>query len=104
MSDIGNEQTDRMVLQLFLDRLNDQFQVQLDGQSIGLELVEATSLPPATSRTDLGIRQNPFSLIFKSAEGINLPQKAYEVQHETIGSTTMFLVPVGFGEHQAIFN
>ena len=104
MNNPEHEKTDSLCLDTFQDRLDEQFAVQLDGQTVNLVLAEATALPPATTRTDLGIRQDPFSLIFKSREGIDLPQQTYEVQHESIGPIQMFLVPVGFGECQAIFN
>ena len=99
-----NEELDRPVLETFSKCLGDDFEIQLDNQTINMRLVEATELPPATSRTDLGIRQDPFSLIFKVDDGMQLQQRIYELKHKTIGTTIMFIVPVGFGEYQAIFN
>lgn len=91
-------------LATFEPLVNFPFSVELDGRRIGLTLVEAQALPPATRRTDLGIRNDPFSLVFRAENSVNLPQNSYEVNNDTLGSTRMFLVPIGFGECQAVFN
>ena len=83
--------------------LEQEFSIDLSGQQVRLKLVEVSELQPATTRTDLGIRQDPFSLIFKELNESNLQQGMYTVV-STTGSIDLFLVPVGFGEYQAIFN
>jgi hypothetical protein len=74
------------------------------GDAVDLRLVEATALPPTEARADLPIRKDPFSLVFRAEPAQELSQGIYHVDHPESGSTDMFLVPVGFGEYQAIFN
>ena len=49
-----------------------------------------------------------FSLTFVNHEETILPQKLYELDHETLGRGVIFLVPVGKDEngirYEAVFN
>ncbi len=87
----------------FQNFLHDEFFVSHDGQVFGLQLVEVGDLPFSGGPADRGVRQNPFSLVFRSAVENQLPQGVYELDHPAMGATKMFLVPVDFGEWQAIF-
>jgi hypothetical protein len=42
-----------------------------------------------------GPRNEPFSAFFKSALRPILPQSIYRMEHETLGTLDIFLVPVG---------
>jgi len=55
-------------------------------------------------------RRDPFSLVFRGPASYGLPQGTFVLEHESLGSLSLFLVPIGpardgrgFG-YQAIFN
>jgi hypothetical protein len=85
--------------------VGDAFRLQLDeGQSVDLELIEATALEPARGAP----RQDPFSLVFRGPANVQLAQTTYRLQHEGMGEVPVFLVPIGADEegtfYEAIFN
>ena len=53
-------------------------------------------------------RQEYFSLIFRGAREFILPQRIYQLEHEQLGASVLFLVPVGAtadsAEYEAAFN
>lgn len=98
-----NHPIDLLNTSLFRHRIGDTFVMQNDAQTVTMKLTEVEDLPPATRRPDLNIRQEPFSLIFKSDDA-SLDQGTWQVTHAEIKTIEMFLVPVGFGEYQVIFN
>jgi hypothetical protein len=57
-----------------------------DGRSVPFELVEAAQLPG---------RGECFSLVFRGPGEVPLDQRAYRVEHPTIGAFSLFLVPLG---------
>ena len=75
-----------------------------DHQTVSVELIESTALTPQTTRDDLPIRADPFSLVFKGDRDMTMAQQIYEVRHPDLGSFELFLVPIGFGEYEAVFN
>ena len=88
---------------VFEKLLGEEFSVQTADQSIRFKLIEVSKLPPATTRTDLGIRQDPFSLLFKEVTDFQPDQGTFTVNVDA-GTVDLFLVPVGFGEYEAVFN
>ena len=50
----------------------------------------------------------PFSLVFLGKDPRVLPQRLYRLEHEELGTLTIFLVPVGKDAegvlYQAVFN
>jgi hypothetical protein len=62
-----------------------------------LELVEVSEI----SR-EPGARA-PFSIVFEGGPNPPLPQRIYTVQHETLGTIEVFLVPIASGRYEAVF-
>ncbi len=90
---------------LFAPHIGRSFRVRIDGRrAIELTLVEASELSRATTRDDLPIRNDPFSLVFRGDADDPLEQRMYVVEHEATGPVEMFLVPIGFGDYEAVFN
>ncbi len=82
---------------------------QLDAggeQPVELTLVEVTEMGDRYYRTE-GARA-PFQIMFRGPSGLNLPQRIYPIEHETLGSMTLFLVPLqptrDGSNFQAVFN
>jgi hypothetical protein len=78
------------------------FRIGPETGGVEAELVEARKLG------DGGPRRDPFSLLFRTAPNLVLPQKIYPVSHPQLGTVEIFLVPVGPDStgmlHQAVFN
>ena len=89
----------------YLPHLNSTFRIR------GTRTVEATLVEVTGSASaQLAQRQgaDAFSLILRAAAGNPLPQGEYAVEHRSIGTIRLFLVPVGRGvkgqEYQAVIN
>lgn len=85
----------------FAGQLNTKFRVAEAAEPLELELIEV-------SRPKTGGGQDFFSLVFLGDKDKFLPQKIYDLEHETLGRGTIFLVPVGADEtgirYEAVFN
>jgi hypothetical protein len=102
---------DQLTVRDFIEHVNTTFPVVLGpGEVIDLELIEAKTIGDGPRLGSPGIRQQPFSLTFRGPRDRMLPQCIHPVEHPTLGSLTIFLVPLGpegdpTGLHyQAIFN
>jgi hypothetical protein len=85
----------------FAPHLDAVFDLQLPAGAMPLKLVKAN---PAGESGRAG---GAFSLLFTAPSGAWLPQAIYPVQHPTLGTMEIFLVPVGpesgGNGYQAIF-
>ena len=80
-------------------------QARLVWISRGTIYYEARPLP---ERGFAGVMRAPFSLLFRSASKVLLPQQIYRLKNATLGILDIFLVPVARDKegiiYQAIFN
>src|SRR4051794_10341037 len=83
--------------QTFTPLVHDTFRVVLDSApEVRLELMEVQELaregpvPPAFVQA-----RTPFSLVFHGPRDFLLPQRIYHLEHATLGSFDLFLVPLG---------
>jgi hypothetical protein len=72
-----------------------------DGFPVTLELIEVSEVR-TTSRSEA------FSIVFRGPLDVPLPQATYDIQHDTLGSFDLFIVPIrrdqqGFF-YEAVFN
>lgn len=85
--------------------LGEAFDLDMGTSSVALTLAEAIPLPETGIP---GSRRAPFSLMFRSALQIVLPQQMYRLKNRTIGDLDIFLVPVARNKegiiYQAVFN
>ncbi|BDU71957.1 DUF6916 family protein [Mesoterricola silvestris] len=63
-----------------------------------LDLVLTDVVPHATAHT------SGFTLVFQGPPGSPLPQGTHRVRHRDLGAAWIFVVPVGPGTHEAVFN
>ena len=72
-----------------------------NGESVDATLVEVTEMKETA-------RQRSFSLVFSLPSTHRAVQGLYDVHHDTLGATQLFLVPIGFNEAnqemEAVFN
>lgn len=88
----------------FAKQVGSQFRIEIDPeQTVIAELVEATALNSGGENPGESARK-PFSLMFAVEGGINLPQQTYRVSHVALGDTLLFLVPLGDGRSESVFN
>jgi hypothetical protein len=81
------------------------FDLFLGDSSLPLTLVEVKPLPVNPYP---GMMRAPFSLLFRNASQVVLPQKLYNMKNERLGRLDIFLVPVARDRegvlYQAVFN
>jgi hypothetical protein len=94
-------------IETFAPLLETTFQLQggSDGDSVTLRLVDVRSLgvQPHAPRVE------PFALEFAGPPEPRLEQRIYVLEHETLGTVEIFLVPLGFDpaggvRYEAVFN
>lgn len=85
----------------YAEQLNTKFHVVEMDEPLELELVEVSELKS-------GGGQEFFTLLFHGDKDNLLPQQLYELEHDTLGQGSLFLVPVGAKddviEYEAVFN
>ena len=99
-------------LQSFEPQVGSTFQIMINGQpSLDLVLAEAEDTSIAGQVRDPSIRNQPISLIFNGPLTPIAPQCNYDLNHLSLGSLQLFLVPIGpdtksrqVMQYQAIFN
>ena len=91
--------------EFFAGHVREIFAVSMGETSLDMTLMEARRRPP---RVVAGIRAEPFTLYFKCASPIVLPQKIYSFKNAGTGSVDIFIVPVGRERdgivYEAVFN
>lgn len=86
----------------FSERLDETFVVRLDdGSPLETRLVQVTL---GTEESARGRDRHPFALLFHGPVQPLLPQRIYRMENETLGAFELFLVPVGPGQYEAVFN
>ena len=89
---------------VFAEQIGTQFRVEIEPDHyVNAKLVEADAMKARTDGEASRARE-PFSLLFKVDGGVTLPQRTYQVRHETLGELPLFLVPVGDGISESSFN
>jgi uncharacterized protein DUF6916 len=84
-----------------IENLNTKFRMQLDSGAVELELISVTDLSSSA-------RNEQFSAVFRGPVDGPLYQTIFNLEHETLGSFALFLVPIGKDqngiEYEAVFN
>jgi hypothetical protein len=90
-----------LTLDSFLPLIGTSFQA---GGAGAFTLIEAQSLASAATRAETSRRtRQPFSLVFAGPATPTLPQATRQLDHPTLGSLDIFLVPIGAGKYEAVF-
>jgi hypothetical protein len=89
----------------FAARVGDSFRVDAgDGVTLELRLAAADSLGASPGE---GFRA-PFALTFLGPTSPILPQRIYELKHDSLGSVALFVIPrqpdTAGGRYEVIFN
>jgi hypothetical protein len=97
---------DLLPIERFAGAANQTFDLAIGEASMALTLVDVKPLP--ATRGAPGMMRQPFSLLFRSASPVVLPQRIYWMQNATMGKLGIFIVPLGRDQagvtYQAIFN
>jgi hypothetical protein len=74
----------------FDPHLDETFRLVLEpANAFNLELINVEGL------AQHGHKRQPFSLVFRAAKEVVLPQRIYQLEHDTMGTLELFLVPIG---------
>lgn len=74
------------------------FEVVLDNaETVSLTLVDVRALAPATEQ-----RRAPFSLLFHGPAQPILAQQTLSLQHATLGTVSIFVVPLGLATNDSV--
>lgn len=94
---------DRIGAAEFSPLLRQTFRLTAGQHVLDLELTEVNE----RQRRRPDQQRLPFSLIFRAAPDARLPQRMYRIEHATLGTMDLLLVPVGADEkgryYEAIF-
>ena len=94
-----------LTFESFAPHLNSNFSLKLGESSVDLTLTQATKQP---LRPYPGMMREPFSLYFRSASQVVLPQRIYPFDHDGMGRLEIFIVPVAREPqgivYEAVFN
>ncbi len=89
---------------IFAEYLGSLFRIEAGpDQFVDAKLIEVEPLDTGSRAAQLPPRE-PFSLLFAMQANIELPQHTYRVSHDRLGELPLFLVPVGSGQMESIFN
>ncbi len=83
------------------EQLNTKFRVSAgDSNALEVELIEITGFGSSP--------ENQFSIVFRGPHDPLLPQSIYKVEHDQLGASDIFLVPIRKDKdglyYEAIFN
>jgi hypothetical protein len=88
-------------------QVGEVFRISREGMpAVEVELIEAVLLP--TRQRAAPLRPECFSLVFRAAPTVRLPQQIYRVAHDRLGVLEVFLVPIApdkdGSRYEAVFN
>lgn len=107
MDGVYSKMSEVLHLEQFIPYLNSVYSIRLqDGSLYKAELIEAAPLSNTDTLEDS--EREPFSVVFKLEDGVELPQRLYDLTHPVAGAHALFLVPVHLprsGHYlEAVFN
>jgi hypothetical protein len=81
-----------VTVETFTGREGQRFWIAFQDGELDLTLASVERAPDNFASTG---KRHPFSIIFHATLEHVLPQQVWQVEHEELGPTGMFLVPVG---------
>jgi hypothetical protein len=99
----GGDMLENFTVDTFAPLVGDVFVVHVDTKNVlDLRLVEAVPIGGPDSSAAIQGRR-PFSLSFRGPRTPVMVQRIYPIDHPTLGSFEVFLVPVGSDEHGMLY-
>lgn len=87
---------ERLTIDTFSPLLGDAFTLHMDAtRTMATELTEVTDLSHNGQPMQPDGPRTPFSIVFRSASNVVLPQGIYRLEHASLGSFEPFLVTIG---------
>lgn len=100
----------RMTRSMFAGNKGSKFTVKLGGVKLtDMTLAEVNDLNPSFYKTDGTGTRDCYSLIFQGPRGLTLRQDTYTIEHTTLGTFQLFIVPGQLGRptgtrYEAVIN
>lgn len=89
---------------VFAEHIGSRFRIEIrPDEFVDAKLVEAEAVSCSTQNMEAPPNKS-FSLLFALPEGVDLEQRIYTVSQEKMGELPLFLVPVGPGRMESVFN
>lgn len=86
--------------EMFRSHIGTPFSIDVErGEPLELVLDEVTVHPSGR-----GPRQQPFSLVFTGASDRLATQGNFQLRHPALGDLLLFMVPIGPGRYEVVFN
>ena len=80
----------------FTPLLNQTFRIRTAANELlDVELVEVTEMGSGTAGCGNAPERRPFSIVFRGPMDVLIPQNIYEIEHEKLGTISLFMVPIG---------
>jgi hypothetical protein len=86
MAELGD-----LTLETFAERLTETFRIRRSVEDVGVDVTLSSAEPLAQDA--VGGRM-PFSIMFRGPADRILPQQIFAIEHETLGTFELFLVPL----------
>jgi len=89
---------------IFAEHVGSLFKIEITpSEFVDAMLIEVEALGTGRRSAD-SLSRGPFSLLFRLQGNFTLPQETYRVSQEQLGELPLFMVPVGPGQMETIFN
>ena len=104
---------DKLTSEDFFPLIDQEFTIQAEAsEPFKVKLITVTDLGSETpgSADPSGGREGrrPFSIVFRGQPDPVLPQRIYQIENQSLGSLSIFLVPIGPDQegmlYEAVFN
>ena len=80
----------------FAAHLNTEFVLIPEaGSPVPMTLLQVTGLGNPSSPASTASPRAPFSIVFRAAPNVRLPQRIYRLEHDAMGVMNIFIVPIG---------
>jgi hypothetical protein len=101
---------EKLTIDMFAPHVGEMFRLRVQPERVlDVELVQVTPLRVRSADGREAPRQRePFSIVFRGPSNVIVPQRVYPLEHDTMGSYELFIVPIGPGQggmlYEAIFS
>ena len=89
--------------------LSESFKIQLsNSDTLEAELIEVSAMGGNRADENELASRAPFSIVFRASKNVTLEQNTYRIEHPSLNTMDIFLVPIGPDEqgmcYEAVFN
>ena len=80
----------------FSAHLHEKFRIRTQSSELlEVELIEVSETGSAPTGGETASKRRPFSIVFRGPMEAHIPQNTYEIEHDKMGTISIFIVPIG---------